>query len=351
MRRALAIIAVVMMIVFALWVRSRTQAENQRAADERARATLYCVKELEPVCESLRANDNNLTVVTEDAGRTLATLTSADFNPSATKVDGWLAPSTYVDQVNDIRSRGGLEPVFDPPGRVVARSPVVAVMWSDRVAALTAKCGGQVTWKCVGDQAGARWSDIGGNAEWGDVRPVVPAVATSATGLLDVAGAAGSFFGNSSYATNDFTDPTFQEWLQRLADATTGVSLSKPTPLDQMLFAGPSSLDLAGSIEASAAPAVTTSRDKDRLTILYPSPVVSADIVLAPSRGAEPGGRLKDVIESDDAARILAQNGWRVNGQPLAAGLSTTTSLPDANGLPVAGVMEALTTRWRDASR
>ena len=72
MRRGLAIIGVIMMIGAALVVRSRTQTANQRAADERAKATLYCVKELEAVCSTLQADDRNLTVVTEDAARTFA---------------------------------------------------------------------------------------------------------------------------------------------------------------------------------------------------------------------------------------------------------------------------------------
>jgi hypothetical protein len=311
---------------------------------------MYCVKELEAVCAELQAADRNLTVVTEDAGRTLATLTGADFNPTTTRLDGWLAPRTYIDQANDQRARAGLGPVFGPTSRVLARSPVVAVMYNDRARALAARCGGQVTWRCVGDQAGAAWSDIGGQAQWGDFHPVLPSQAT-ATGLHDVAGATGSWFGGSAYASNDFSDPAFQDWLDRLAGESARVALGGLTPLGRLLAVGPSALGLAGALEAEAGPSVTQSRDKDNVSILYPSPVATADVVLAPTNGAEPGGRLQSVLESDASARAFAQSGWRVTGQPLAPGLPSTVTLPDGDGLPNAGVMETLTSTWQAAAR
>jgi hypothetical protein len=350
MRRALAIIGVAILVALALAVRSRTADQRQQEADEKAKATMYCVKELEAVCAALQAGDKNLTVVTEDAGRTLATLTSPDFNPATTRLDGWLAPKTYIDQANDLRARAGLGPVFDEPSRVLARSPVVAVMYNDRQRALATKCGGQVTWRCVGEQAGAAWSDIGGQAQWGDFHPVLPSQST-ATGLHDIAGATGSWFGGSTYASNDFSDPAFQDWLNRLAGESARVQLSGLTPLRRLLSVGPSALGLAGALEAEAGPSVTESRDKDNVSILYPSPVATADVVLAPRNGADPGGRLKSVLESDDSARAFAENGWRVSGQPLADGLSASLALPAGDGLPSAGVMESLTSTWQTAAR
>lgn len=351
MRRALAIIVVVGMIALALFIRSRGQEAKQTAADEKAKATLYCAKELDAVCEKLKADDRNLTVVTEDANRTLATLSATDFNRSTTRIDGWLAPQPYLDLVNENRSRAGVEPLFGPPSRVLARSPVVLVGWSDRLKALAPRCGGQVSWKCLGENAGTGWSDLGGQATWGELRPVVPAPDRSATGLLTAGEATASYFGNSSFATNDLSDPAFRDWLNRLATESAGVSLSGLSPIDKMLSAGPASLDVAGALEAQAAPAVAKSRDKDRLTILYPSPLATADVVLAPISGSEPGGRLQQVLESDAAAKAFAGNGWRVDGQPLGTGLSPTVALPDGNGLPKAGVLQALGTTWTEAAR
>ncbi|MBI2703832.1 MAG: hypothetical protein HYX32_00865 [Actinobacteria bacterium] len=351
MRRALAVLAVVVLLAMALFIRGRVQETRQTAADEKAKATLYCAEELKPVCDELKASDRNLTVVTEPATATLAKITAPDFSRSTSTIDGWLAPQPFVDAANEARARAGLDPLFTTPSRVLARSPVVMVGWADRLRALAGACGGQVSWKCLGERAGARWTDLGGQEQWGDLRPVVPAPATSATGQLTAGEAAASYFGNSAFASNDFADRGFREWMGRLARASSGVSLSKPTPLDQLLFAGPSSLDVAGAIEAQAGPSVASSRDKDRLTILYPAPMATADVVLAPISGSEPGGRLRDVLESEPSARALAQNGWRVNGQPLAAGLKPDVTLPDSSGLPRAGVLQALASAWQGAGQ
>lgn len=351
MKRALAVIAVGLMVGIALFVRSRGQETRQAARDEKEKATLYCVQELAKVCEVLSKSERNLTVITEEAGRTLATLSSADFNRDTTVIDGWLAPQPYVDLANENRSRSGLEPLLATPSRVLARSPVVMVGSAERMKALSAECGGQVSWRCLGDNAGRGWDELGGQETWGDLRPVIADPNRSATGLLSLGEATTSYFGNSSVATNDFGDPGFRDWLSRLARTSTGVDLSGQTPLDRLLSTGPASLDVAGALEAQAGPGVTSSRDKDRLTIIYPSPLATADIVLAPISGSDPGGRLKNVLESEDAARALAEKGWRVNGQPLASGLASTATLPESAGLPRPGALQALATAWQGASR
>src|SRR5262245_55431192 len=174
MKRFLAVIGALVLIGAALAIRSRSEAEDQRQADERAKATLYCAQELEPVCRTLRDNDRNLTVVTEDANRTLTTVTAPDFNPSTTRIDGWLAPRPYVDLANESRQRAGVAPLFAPTTRVLARSPLVVALWKDRQQALQAACRGDVSWRCIGDQAGKRWGEIGGSEQWGEVKAALP---------------------------------------------------------------------------------------------------------------------------------------------------------------------------------
>lgn len=352
MRRAFAIIGVILMLAVALFIRSRGDASRQAAADEKAKATLYCAQELGKVCDALKLNDRNLTVVTEEASRTLASVTDKSFDRTKTPFDGWLAPQPYIDLANENRTRAGLDPLFGSTSRVLARSPIVVVGSAERLKALAAKCGGQFNWKCAGENAGRQWSDLGGNATWGSFGPVVPDPSTSATGLLSAAEATGSYFGNSSFATNDFSNPGFSDWRDQLA----GSKPRKPivgaqSPLQLFLSSNPvvTAMDMTTAMEAQAIPSVADSRDKDRLSILYPSPLATADVVLAPMSGSEPGGRLKDVLESDDAARAFAQNGWRVNGQPLAAGLNPNQALPDGSGLPKPGVLQSLAGQWQAA--
>jgi hypothetical protein len=350
MRRVLAIVAVAVLVVLALLVRSRSQSERQQAADDAARATLYCVKELDAVCRQIAQNDPLTMVVVEDAGATLAKVTASSFDPATVPLDGWLAPRTYIDQAEAIRARAGLPPLFDTPSRTLARSPVVAVMWNDRQQILARACGAAITWKCVGEHAGNPWSDVGGPTDWGDFQPALPSQ-TTATGLHDIAGATNSWFGGSSYATNDLADPAFREWIDGFASTSAGVTAGAPVPLDRMISARDKSIGAAGSLEALAAGPITQGRDKDNLSILYPAPVVTADLVLAPRRGDEPGGRLKGVLESDASARALADHGWRVDGQPLGAGLSSSLALAPTDGLPSEGVMEQLGPVWQAASR
>jgi hypothetical protein len=350
MRRVLAIIAVAALIALALAVRARTQSQRQQDADARNAATLYCVVELRPVCDAVAADDHDITVVAEEAGTTLTTLTRPDFNPAATKFDGWLAPTTFVAQVDDIRARASLPPLFDAPSRILARTPVVGVMWNDRQQILARACGGPITWRCVGDHAGDHWTDLGGPDGWGDFQPAFPPE-TSATGLHDIAAITNSWFGSTTYGSNDFHDPGFSSWLSDVATTSAGVTATAPVPLERLLGAEDHSIGVAASLEAIAAVPVTQGRDNANVSILYPAPVVTADVVLAPSRGDEPGGRLKTVLEADAAAHVFAGNGWRVDGQPLGPGLSSSFTLPASDGLPSTGVMETLGATWQTAAR
>ena len=89
-----------------------------------------------------------------------------------------------------------------------------------------------------------------------------------------------------------------------------------------------------------------SSRDSGRLTILYPSPLTTADVVLAPVAGSPAGGRLMKLMQSDDAAAALAAAGWRVEGQPHAPGVPDQPELAAESNVPKAGVLQALRSLW-----
>lgn len=352
MRRALAVVAAVAMVAVAFLVRARTDDGGLGiGGGGEEPATLVCARELEPACRALQTDNPWLTVVAEDANRTLTTLTGADFSSADAAIDGWLVPQPFPAMVDETRARNGANPALGEPSRVLARSPLVIAIWNDRRQALRGRCGDELTWRCIGEVAGQPWADTGGSASWGEVKPGLPNPPETAVGLL-VAGQAGaSWFGTPDYAANDFTDPAFRDWFERLARASTGSGTGSGTPLDQMLFIGPASFDLAGSTEATAGPAIATSRDKDRLGIVYPSPEATADVVLAPVAGSDAGARLQKLLESPAAATALANAGWRVDGQPRAAGVPDTPALPTSNGLPRAGVLQALRSLWVEVTR
>jgi hypothetical protein len=161
-------------------------------------------------------------------------------------------------------------------------------------------------------------------------------------GLLVIGQASTDFFDSPSFASNDFDSGGFRSWLRNLEDSVPAFPATAGSPLDQMLAAGPAGYDLVGATEAEAGPAVTASRDRDRLTIIYPSPMATADVLFAPVARSDGADRLRELLEDDDTAAQLAERGWRVDGEPLAPGLDPDLELPDDNGLPRPGVLQAL---------
>jgi hypothetical protein len=227
------------------------------------------------------------------------------------------------------------------PTAVLARSPIVMVAWNDRRTALEATCpDGQLTWRCVGELSGDPWTTANGDAGWGAVKPGHPLPDQTAVGLLALADATNSWFGNPDYASNDFSDPAFRRWFEDLERGIPAFPQPPRTPLDEMLSKGPATFDLAASTEAAAA-LVARSRDKDRLSILYPSPLATADVVLAPIAGREGGNDVRDLLESDEASAAFTDAGWRVGDD----------TLPADDGLPRAGVLEALRALWIEVIR
>lgn len=336
MRRLLALVVAVGLVVGAVWVRGRIDEEGGdggRAGGGDRAATLVCVTELATVCEAVAGQEPDLEVRIEEEAVTEQALTGAD---TVDDVDAWLTFTPFALVVDEQRRRAGRFAVLDEPTDVLAWSPLVVAVWNDRRDVLAARCGGDITWSCVGDVSGLPWSDLGGPAAWGPVKPGHPTPGTTAVGLLVLAQATGSFFGTSAYASNDFTDPGFRAWFERLERGIPGFPTPPRTPLDEMLSKGPATFDLTGSTEAAAVPAIERSRDRDRLTVLYPSPTAVAEVVLAPIAGADAGGRVRDLFTSDDTLAAFADAGWQTD----------PAGRPADDGLPAPGVLQALRALW-----
>ena len=357
MKRLLAVLAAAVMITGAFWVRDRIDGHSGSGSgsgsqpdDSAAGATLVCATELSPTCKALQTEHPEITVRIEDAQTTVDQLTSATFDAAASgrAIDAWLVPQPWPQMVAEQRQRAGLgAPALADPSPTLARSPLVIAIWNDRRDVLATRCdGGVIDWRCIGTVAGTPWGSTGAPATWGSVKPGQPAPDTTAAGLLSLGEATAGWFGSSDFASNDFTDPAFRAWFTRLEQAVPSYPASPRTPLDDMLFTGPASFDLAGSTEAAAGPAISSSRDSGRLTILYPSPLTTADVVLAPVAGSPAGGRLMKLMQSDDAAAALAAAGWRVPGQPPAAGIPDQPELSTDSNVPKAGVLQALRSLW-----
>jgi hypothetical protein len=344
MRRLAAALAAVLMVAVAVVVRDwldRRSDPTGAPGPAGAISTLVCVSELEAVCEELAADHDDVEARVEPAGVTIDALVDTDLGPEMPTA--WLTFDPLPALVDEHRQRAGLAPIFEPDRSVLARSPLVVAVWNDRLAALADTCeDGEVDWRCLGGVAGMPWVTLGGSEAWGALKPSHPPADETATGLLVLAGAVNSFFGDADYASQDFRDPAFRGWFEQLERSIPQFPVTPRTPLDDMLFGGPATFDLTGTTEAAAGPSIARSRDSDRLTILYPFPVAVADVVFVTVAGTDEGDRVSELVESDATAGALARAGWRVEGQPVAPGIDESVTVPSGPGLPRPGVLEAL---------
>src|SRR5438094_9728006 len=109
-RRALAAIVAVGMVVGALLVRSRLDDNRQRKGTV---LRLVCVEELEQACDAIKADPGSKVEVTiEPAGDTEARLVK----PGLADVDGWLVPAPWAGLVDGLRKRNPLPARFGAPG-------------------------------------------------------------------------------------------------------------------------------------------------------------------------------------------------------------------------------------------
>ena len=330
MRRALAFIVAAGMIAGSLVVRDRI---DERSARKRTLLRLTCVTELADVCDGLaNASDIRVDVVVEPAGTTADRLSTA----KVADLDGWLVTPPWPEAVDEARQRVGLTKLFAPSGEPVARSPLVLVVQKLREQALRASCGGAIGWKCVGDAAPKQWSDIGGLAAWGPVKPWHPDPREEAVGLLVAGQATAAYVGRTDVSTDDLDDPAYGDWLGGLELA---VQRTNGSVTDMLTAAA--QVDVVGTTEADAAPQIASAEVTEKPVVLYPRPVATADLLLAPLAGSRVTGALRSLV-GGAGRRALAKAGWRVRGQDLARGVPASVSLPAGNGLPSPGLLTAL---------
>jgi hypothetical protein len=222
--------------------------------------------------------------------------------------------------------------IRSPPSPILARSAIGIAVWPDRLAKLGPACGGQPGWKCVGDVAGkGSWNAIGGPPNWGVIKVGIPDPTQTATGLAVLGAATIGYFGTADPTAIDIQNDGFRTWLHNLVSASKGVP-----PLEQMLAAGPAVGDLAGIIDAVGAPAVRIAARTDKPALLYPAPVVSADVVLG-YVGTDRGVQLTHLVEAR-APALLVASGWKQTDR------GTPPSL-----LP-GDLLDALRAAWKETS-
>jgi hypothetical protein len=305
-----------------------------------------CIDELADVCAQLGG-----VVTVEGAGDTANRLIGARSAADAA-VDAWITVAPWAQIVRDRRVTAGDETLLDADIGPVARSPLVLVARRDRADVLADVCGGEVTWTCVGDRAGTEWSDFGGDALWGRVRPAHADPETSADGLLALGQAVGDFVATPEIAADAVSrgdwenKEEFAGWFQRLERSIPADAFAPGRdPFARWLQTRGTAFDVVATTEANALPALAAAATdvREASTVLYPAAVATADIVLVPVAG----GRDPSSIE-DELRDALAAAGYRVDGEAPPAG---APALPDTDGLPSAGALDALRGLWAGVMR
>lgn len=336
--RALALVAAVAMVVGAVALRARL---NDRKQFKDHPPMLVCVPELADLCHSL-ADKGIANVTSEPAQQTASKLAATNGDKG---VDGWLTTKPWPAIAEQLRAGVGKGPFFRTTSpAVLARSPVALAVWPDRERALAATCPAKaVTWKCLGDAARKQtWAAVAGHSEWGLVKAAVPG-ADNAVGLTVLAAATTDFFGGrTDLSTADLEDPAFRDWLSALANATP----ARLPDFNAVLAGGPAVEDAYAAVEADLAPELAVSARSDRPRLLYPAPMMTADLVLAAPPG-KAGDRLAEAV-ADAVRSDLPEQGWRVPGKSGTA--PSTPALPAGNGLPDPGFLSALAQAWREAA-
>jgi hypothetical protein len=341
-RRVLAVVAAAAMIAGSLAIRSALARDRSEAAQV---LRLTCATELDAACSRMAEQDDRVVLTVEPAGVTADRLASVDADAG---LDGWLAPAPWPDIVDGRRRARALPALFAGERPTVARSPLVLAVWKDRAAALGPRCPPPtgVGWRCLGEAAGTPggWQAVGGRPEWGPVKPGHASPDTDGIGLLVLGQAVAGWFGRSDLSTADLEDEGFARWFAGLERA---VPPAGGSPLQSMLVVGPAAFDAAGTTEAEAGPLVAGSARREALTLLYPSPMATADVVLATAGEEDRGSSLRDLVRGGDGREALSDAGWRVG----AGNRPDAPPLAASSGLPSPGLLDALRGRWREVAR
>ena len=343
MRTLLALVVAAAMIAGALYVRGGTDGNLPGPLTSREPAQLVCVSELKSVCEAIAGDHDNVEVRVEEAGATADALLADE----PVEDDAWLTLAPWPQLVSEARVRGG-GAALPPPGTPLARSPLVRVVAKERGAVLEKDCA-DLSWRCVGRSAGRDWTDLGGEETWGRFKPGFTDPSASASGLLVLGQAASEFLGTTEFSARDLDREGFLSWFQQLGDGVPGHGTPGNTPFQQQLRFGAAQFDLVGTTEAEAAAALASPRGED-FTMRYPKNLAVADVVLAPLRDGDGADRLASLFE-ESGKTALAEAGWRVEGQPAAAGVPAEPALPAKSNVPTGGVLDALSGRWEENAR
>jgi ABC-type Fe3+ transport system substrate-binding protein len=197
----------------------------------------------------------------------------------------WIPDSRYlVELVNVAYKEQRGRDMFLTGGEYRLRPIAVSLfswgIYSSRAEVLTAKYG-EINWHAIHDAATAKggWPELGGPADWGYFKLVVPNPRKNVGGLAAMVAAAGEYYGETNIRVADVTNPEFQKWLTELMGAVTDFSSLGAYSVENLALFGYSMGDGGQLLESDLLVnmAGIQNRWQDPLVIVYPKYVTWFD--------------------------------------------------------------------------
>ncbi|MBM4429563.1 MAG: ABC transporter substrate-binding protein [Chloroflexi bacterium] len=197
----------------------------------------------------------------------------------------WIPDSRYlVELVNATYKEKRGRDIFLTGGEYRARPIAISLfswgIYASRADILRAKYG-DIDWKAIHDAATAKggWPELGGPAEWGYFKLVVPNPRKNVGGLAAMIAAAGEYYGKTDISVADVTNPEFQKWLKELMGAVTDFSSLGSYSVENLALFGYSMGDGGQLLESDLLVNMSgiQTRWQDPLIIAYPNYVTWFD--------------------------------------------------------------------------
>src|SRR5687768_5142450 len=305
-RRALALIVAIGMVVGAVFVRRaiddapNPSASSSQDPSSQATGKVLCASDLGDVCTALRdatIEEPSLTVERLAKGEPLG-------------ADAWVVAGPWPQIASERAARQGRSTGLTVAKSPIARTPLAFFLRTAAADAVRGQCGAAIDWKCLLKSAAS-------------VRVDFEDPSTSTAGLLAVIQQAASFYGSFDFGSNDFRlfDRELAQLKSGRAPAPSGATVFER-------FALFSHADVLSGLTAVGNQQLQRAQFKDKLVPATAGPTVVADAVIALTVNTSP-------VKNDDVRTAFAKAGW------------TTTGLDSPADVPTADVVIALQDLWK----
>ena len=307
MKRALALVVAIGMIVGAVFVRraidddpNASASSSQDPSSQQATGKVLCASDLGEVCTALT------NAIVEDPPVTVDRLAKGE----PLGADAWVVAGPWPQIAIERAARQGHSTGLTVAKSPIARTPMAFFLRTAAADTVRSQCGTAIDWKCLLKSAAS-------------VRVDFEDPSTSTAGLLAVIQQATSLYGSFDFGSNDF-----RLFDRELAKLKSGRAPAPNAATVFERFALFSHADVLSGLTAVGNQQLQRAQFKDKLVAATAGPTVVADAVIAITVNTSP-------IKNDDVRTAFAKAGW------------TTTGLDSPADLPTADVIIALQDLWK----